>query len=392
MGNVVKKAKNRFVGVALLAMLILSCTGCAFLVSKETPPYIEVTTEDAVFEDKFYYEQLTEEEQIVYKEIYQGLMDQQEEIYVHSEDAERASAIFECVVYDFAEIFWSDGTVAASTYDDTFYSDFHTVLELKYTYSSEERTQKETEIENAVTEIISGVPAEASEYEKIKYVYEYLVNSVEYVEESPDNQNLYSSLVRKETVCAGYAKATQYLLNRLGVYCTYVIGTATRDGETESHAWNIVRCGGNYYYVDVTWADPIVTEEDPMMADEMIYDYLCCSESDLAETHVSQEGYDYPACHSEDLNYYRLNDMFYETVDEGGLLNKLRASIDAKAESVTFKFADAALYEQGRQLMLDKLMNSAAEYLCEKYWLNQVEYYYAEDAVLHKFVVYWSYE
>ena len=84
--------------------------------------------------------------------------------------------------------------------------------------------------------------------------------------------------------------------------------------------------------------------------------------------------------------------MFYETANEQQLLNKLRTSIDAKAENVIFKFADAASYEYGRQLMLDKLMNSAAEYLCNRYQLNQVEYYYAEDAILHKFAVYWSYE
>lgn len=392
MENVIKKGKSRWIGAAVLVMLMLLCTGCTFLVSKEAPPYIEVTVEDTTFEDKFYYEQLSEEEQIVYQEIYRGIMDEQEEVYVHSADAERVSAIFEYVIYDFAEIFWSDGTVAATTYDDTFYTEVHTVLKLNYTYSSEEKSQKETEIENAVTEIVNGIPAEASEYEKIKYVYEYLVNSVSYVEESPDNQNLYSSLVRKETVCAGYAKATQYLLNRMGFYCTYVIGTARRDGETESHAWNIVRCNGNYYYVDVTWADPIVNEADPMAVHDTIYDYLCCSEATLAETHVKEAKYNYPECHSEDLDYFRLNDMFYETVDDGQLLSKLRASIDAKAESITFKFADAALYEQGRQRMLDKLMNTAAEYLCQRYRLNQVEYYYVEDAVLHKFTVYWSYQ
>ncbi|MBQ8559310.1 MAG: hypothetical protein IJ439_04930 [Tyzzerella sp.] len=392
MEKAIKRGKEKLIGAAILIMLLMICTSCALLVPKEAPPYMEILVEDIVFEDKFYYEQLSDEDQIVYKEIYQGLMDQKEKIYVHSIDAESVNKIFENVIYDFAEIFWIDGTAVSTTFDDTYYSEYHTVIEVNYTYSDEERAQKETEIESAVTEVINGIPSELNEYEKIRYVYEYLINNVSYVEEAPDNQNLYSSLVRKETVCAGYAKATQYLLNRLGVYCTYVVGTTTRDGETENHAWNIVRCAGNYYYVDVTWADPIVDEENPLAVNELAYDYLCCSQSDLAETHVLQEGYDYPACHSGDLNYYRLNDMFYETADEQQLLNKLRASIDAKAESVVFKFADAASYEYGRQLMLDKLMNSAAEYLCNRYRLNQVEYYYAEDAVLHKFAVYWSYE
>ncbi len=392
MKSAIKRGRCRFGVVILFIVITVLCEGCTVLLPKEEVPYIEVTVEDTTVDEKFYYEQLSEEEQKVYQEIYQGIIDEQKEVYVHSEDAERVNEIFECVIYDFAEIFWSDGTVSAKTYQDAFYSENYTVVELNYTYSGQERIQKADEIEAVVTEIMNGISADASEYEKIKYVYEYLVSNVSYVEEAPDNQNLYSSLVRKETVCAGYAKAAQYLLNRMGVYCTYVIGTATRDGETQAHAWNIVRCDENYYYVDVTWADPVIEETNPMAVDEMVYDYLCCSEAVLKETHITEEKYNYPQCHLDDLNYYRMNDMFYETVDDGQLLRKLRESIDAKTEKVTFKFADTTLYEQGRQRMLDELMNSAAEYLCGKYWLAQVEYYYVEHPVLHKFTVYWFYE
>ena len=38
---------------------------------------------------------------------------------------------------------------------------------------------------------------------KIRYVYEYLVNTVDYDENAPDNQNIYSALVGKSSVCAG---------------------------------------------------------------------------------------------------------------------------------------------------------------------------------------------
>ena len=39
--------------------------------------------------------------------------------------------------------------------------------------------------------------------------------------------SIYSVLVNGESVCAGYARTTQYLLERLNVFCTYVTGTAT---------------------------------------------------------------------------------------------------------------------------------------------------------------------
>ena len=85
---------------------------------------------------------------------------------------------------------------------------------------------------------------------KILYVYEKIVDEVDYDESAPDNQNIYSIFVNRQSVCAGYSKATQYLLEQLGVFCTYVTGKTTEGG---NHAWNLVKCNGDYYYVDTTW-------------------------------------------------------------------------------------------------------------------------------------------
>ena len=74
------------------------------------------------------------------------------------------------------------------------------------------------------------MPAKDTDYQKILYVYEYIVNTVDYDLEAADNQNIYSVFVNRRSVCAGYSKATQYLLERLGVFCTYVTGT-TLDGQ-----------------------------------------------------------------------------------------------------------------------------------------------------------------
>ena len=389
MGKTIRNIGRKFFCAFLVGMIVLNCMGCIKL---EEIPYSEVVVEDSLFENKFYYSQLDEEEQLVYKEIYQGILDHEEKIYVHSSNAQDVNEILVNVIYDFGEIFWADGSCTTTAYEESLLNDAYSIIEPTYIYTQDERNLKEQEIENVVAQVISSVPAEYTEYEKIKYIYEYLVNNVQYVEEAPDNQNIYSALVGKQTVCAGYAKANQYLLNRLGIYCTCVIGTAAQEEEFESHAWNIVRCNDAYYYVDITWADPIETEEQPDIPLELLYDYLCCSETQLGSTHRTDEKYTYPKCVSDDLNYYRMNQMYYETVNRDELLRAMYASIDGEKNSTVFKFSDSALYQEAYPLVLQDLINPATERIARRYGLTEVKYYYEEQEVTNKLVLYWFYE
>lgn len=369
-------------------IMILACL-CGygivnFVISSITAPvYQEITVDDSVFENKFYFEQLPEEEQLVYKELYQGVEDHAEEITVHSLDAERAGLILQNVVYDFPGIFWTDGASNIVIYEGS-----HVVVEPEYTYTMEERKNMQSEIDASVDVILSQIPAESTEYDKIKFLYEYLVNDVAYVENAPDNQNIYSTFVRKETVCAGYSKGYQYLLEKLGIQCIYVLGTA---GE-ESHAWNIVQCNGAMYCVDVTWADPLFTEESESIYEDMIYDYLCCSKQTLSATHQEISDYQYPECTSEDLDYYRMNHMYYETVDKKQLKDTMYAAINAKEGKTIFKFADQNIYAQASGLLINELINDAADYLCRRHGLEQVECVYTELTELNRFVIHWNYE
>lgn len=380
--------KKRIIPIIILLASLAGYSAVNFFFPAEdnAPVYQEITVADSVFEDKFYFEQLSEEEQLIYMELYQGVDAHAEDITVHCLDGEQAGEILQSVIFDFPEIFWTDGASNTLTYEGS-----HVVVQPTYSYSLEERESMQAEIDTEVNAILSQIPMESGEYDKIKYIYETLVKDVAYVENAPDNQNIYSTFVRKETVCAGYAKATQYLLDRLGVYCIYVLGNAAE----ESHAWNIVRCNGVMCYVDVTWADPLFSEEVqdmPEITEEILYDYLCCSDTMLGTTHQADEQYNYPECTSNDWEYYHLNQMYYDSADRKTLLNTMYASINAKEDNTTFKFSDETVYTQARDLLVNQLMEKAGQHLCDRYRLREVEFMYSEYEDLNRFVVYWKYE
>lgn len=371
----------------VICLMIFLFVGC----SKKEAEYIEVKVDTSVFDDKFYYAQLSEEEQLIYQEIYQGIQNGESAIFIHDIVPDRANQILQNIMYDFPEIFWADGGASSTQYSQTIFEQGYTVIKPVYVYSQEERETKKAEIEAKAAEILASVPGGYGEYETIKYIYEYLIGHIEYVEDAEDNQNIYSALVNGTSVCAGYAKANQYLLNKLGIYCTYVTGMSQNEEGTEAHAWNIVRLDGKYYYVDVTWADP-VREGEQFTDSAIIYDYLCCSEAELSNTHTLDEGYTYPVCDSEDFNYYRMNQMYYETADEQTLLQSMHESIDRGDVSTIFKFADDSLYEEGRNRITTELAEKGAIYLGERYGLHEIRYSYEENSLINKIVVYWCYQ
>ncbi len=381
--------------ICIVAVMLL-CVGCGGKVAEtieeiRTPEYKEVTIEADVFADKFYYSQLSAEEQLIYREIYQGVLEHEEEITVHGTDPNYVNDILKPIVYDFPELFWIDGSSKATSYEESLLKEGYTIIKPGYIYTKEESEQRTALIEQEKEAVLNAIPETYGKYEIIKYVYDYLVDRLEYVEGAPDNQNICSALIANETVCAGYAKAMQYLLSEQGVYSIYVVGEVTDETGTDGHAWNIVKCNGNYYNVDVTWADPAEQETGTEMQRERIYDYLLCSDAELADTHSAEGEYVYPDCVMEDLNYYRLQGTYYETVDYYTLLGRMKESIREKADSVTFKFPDG-VYEQGKKLIIDELAGEAAQYLGQRYGLREVRYYYEENAFWNRVTLYWQYK
>ena len=242
--------------------------------------------------DLYYYVQLDEEYKKVYETISNGICKMDKSINLHSVDIDKLSSIYVSVLNDHPEYFWcQDSFRYQQTTTLLGESGYVTIFPL-YNCSENEKESKQKKIDAVVEDCLAGISCQTSEYEKVKYVFEYIIHHTEYDKSATDNQNVYSVLVNKTSVCAGYAKTTQYLLMNLGVRCIYVTGYA--DGE--EHAWNIVECEGKYYHVDTTWGDPIC-ENSNCVQDHIDYNYLCCSDEKIFQTHVLNNKEMFPKCY-----------------------------------------------------------------------------------------------
>ncbi len=208
-----------------------------------------VTDESSVFDTLYYpyFGILTADEQILYKQLYENMLKLNTDIDLKTTTSAAALAkVFEAVYNDHPEIFWLD-----TSYQYGYYSSGEVAkVILSFNETAEYIERAKAQFDEAAEKIIQGAQAFDNAFDKERYVHDALNELAEYNENVPLNQSAYSALVGGSSVCAGYSKAFQYLMQQVGIPCYYCVGYA--NGE---HAWNIVYIDGVYYNVDVSWND-----------------------------------------------------------------------------------------------------------------------------------------
>lgn len=325
---------------------------------------------------EYYFKQLNEEEQRVYRELLKGIRAREKDFYLTLSQDDSIDRCYHAVLKDHPEIFWvhNHEKIYKTTYSDSDYCTFTP----GYIYTESEISEIQNAMEAGFQEVSSLIPADASDYEKVRIVYTYVIDNTQY-QASDDDQSIAGVFWKKEAVCAGYAGAVQYLLERIGVPCIYVDGST--QGSTEGHAWNIVKLDGEYYYVDATNGDqPDFLNGNAAQLEEhktIIYDYLCPFPEEYEKKYIRSEELTVPDCTAKDMNFYVLNQGCFDGYDWETIYDYCKMRLDNGAAVVRFKFSNQEAFAAACNELLDNgKVQNVAQYYMKQNGLGQVEYHY----------------
>lgn len=246
----------------------------------------QVSTKNG-YQNKYLYSQLGENGKIIYEKLYENKENLKTGTYtiqfgnafydILSQEngsdklQEEYQTAIEAFTYDNPDVFYIDVTkmyINIETIQKIFSTKYNVYINSAKdpTYlldgftSKEQIDQSESQVIAVKNQILNQI-AGKNDIEKMRYIHDYLVDTIEYDQTFGEKNiyNIYGALVSKTCVCEGYAKASQYLLNEAGLENIIITGTATNsDGKTENHAWNYVNIDEKWYAIDTTWDDPII--------------------------------------------------------------------------------------------------------------------------------------
>lgn len=305
-------------------------------------------------ETGYAYSLLNEEEKALYLQMLQSITGFSRETELTTLKPELLEPVFNSVLADHPEIFYVDGYTYTK---HTLGEEIHKItFTARYTLTQEETEQRKKGIEAYIETALSGIHSGMDDYQKIKYIYDYMIEHTDYRLDSPENQTVCSVFLYGESVCQGYAKAFQLLCSRLGIPAVLVTGEV-KNGE--AHAWDLVQSDGEWYYVDPTWGDAfyLMGDDDPAWQGKkrpsVNYDYLLVTTQQLLRTHTIDNFFPLPACTAMKDNYYVREDAYFDTVDEEKLTRLFDRGYEEQKSIVTLKCANADIYGQMKQMLLD---------------------------------------
>lgn len=342
---------------------------------------------------RFYRDTLSGNERAIYDQLTKAVYNYEPEInpmagVIKVDDFRKLVTMF---VRDNPEVFWWQDMKGVMNHDG---DGNMTSYLIKYTLSAEGAEKRKAKIEKAIAPFVGGITVSMSDYDVALKAFENIVDLIDYdtltlneehagriSSDAPDDiRSIYGVFVDKKAVCAGYAKAYQFLLNRMGIECTYVVGKCHEGG---SHAWNLIKLEGDYYYVDVTWGDSSNTDKSMNSGRGISYDYFCITTDELLRTRDIREAAIYPVCTAVKCNYHYRNGLYFKSFDADKFRKILTDAVKQGKKHIPVKLETKALYDfvlnrmvtcgGARDIIVEAGGKGGSAYVCKKLYIIDFE-------------------
>lgn len=177
-----------------------------------------------------------------------------------------------------------------------------------------------------------------SEKEKEQFVHDFICENVRYDKlKKAYSHEIIGPLGQGVGVCEGIAKSVKILCDALGIWCMIAVSEANPEKNIKyRHAWNIVRIGGKYYHLDVTFDNSLSSEHG------IRYDYFNLSDAQIFRDHEPVIWH-VPACEDGDHTYYREKKVSFTKYEE---VQKRAAQAAKKGKTLTFHWRGGYLTKE----------------------------------------------
>lgn len=130
-------------------------------------------------------------------------------------------------------------------------------IEIKHTYTTEEIKVLNEYVDNFID---NNITSAISPKEQIKIIHDHIINNTEYdslkstntLDTTYKSNTAYGVLIEGYGICSGYSDAMKLFLDKLNII-NYKISN-------DQHIWNLVYLDGEWLHLDLTWDDPVNTE------------------------------------------------------------------------------------------------------------------------------------
>lgn len=133
------------------------------------------------------------------------------------------------------------------------------------TFRNREYNDLNLSVQKKVKELAAKGSALETDYEKIKFINDYLVDHCTYLSEAMEDADAYQTaftaygcLIEGKAVCEGYTNSVQLLCEAMQIPCVKVTGKANGG----NHIWNAVYLDKKWWMLDTTFNDPIGVQDE----------------------------------------------------------------------------------------------------------------------------------